>query len=476
MNTTSTPSPIPSNTDNLNSTLWLIGIITACIACAIILILCTVYCCIKCQTHTRNQSPSNTAFKYPQHISNGLAVIIAIGDYDNVNTLNNKDINDGHLLNLPLQTDIDNLIELFTILNYKIVQHPSNYNPSEHKNKPKTHWTEDEVIKFLQYDIIKELKQNHGIYDGLIVCVTCHGIKHHIITSDYRTIEKTVIHRIISVTYPKSRDLPRIFIFDSCEGTEQRVKSIGPFIKRPTVDVSAFLEAEDEIDSTQILRKPSTFKQNSTPFGTPRKTSTPKHISLESVSTGRSWTTSTKNPDFQLAVIHAANAGFQSKLHRVNGSYVIYGFTQKMKLNLRNKRNRKTLRDIFEEIQDELHDLGKQQTVNVFNNGTRYIELRKNDGKVKEERICDEKYEEDKDERVILKDVDGNVTVTPKGERIVQGEDDDMKEQHFEQVVSKSKLKWNDKRSAGYSQMKSVSVDKDGKIEYCASNMTIVMD
>ena len=61
------------------------------------------------------------------------------------------------------------------------------------------------MIEFLRNDVCNALRDNLLIYKGLIVIITCHGIKDHIITSDYGCIDKTVFHRIMSVEYTKSK-------------------------------------------------------------------------------------------------------------------------------------------------------------------------------------------------------------------------------------------------------------------------------
>ena len=71
----------------------------------------------------------------------------------------------------------------------------------------------------------------------------------------------------------------------------------------------------------------------------------------------------------------AANEGFQSKMRVDTGSYVISNFIQGLKDNIYSKSNDKFLMDILEEIQEELHDQGKQLMVKTFNNKTEYIKF-----------------------------------------------------------------------------------------------------
>merc|ERR1712003_280157 len=66
----------------------------------------------------------------------------------------------------------------------------------------------------------------------------------HIVTSDYMLIEKTIIHRLISSDYPEIREIPRIFIFDCCDGTGNQeltktaygMRSISEFVSSASID------------------------------------------------------------------------------------------------------------------------------------------------------------------------------------------------------------------------------------------------
>ena len=54
-----------------------------------------------------------------------------------------------------------------------------------------------------------------------------------------------------------------------------------------------------------------------------------KYISLDDVKSEQIWTTHQKNPDFRLVEIHAANPGFQAKMHSEKGSYLLSEFTKR---------------------------------------------------------------------------------------------------------------------------------------------------
>merc|ERR1719361_2438944 len=92
-----------------------------------------------------------------------------------------------------------------------------------------------------------------------------------------------------------------------------------------------------------------------------------KAVTLGDTQQRKEWTTSTKNPDYNLVQIHAANNGFMAKANPQIGSYLVYFFCVAVKRNIQRKQG-KVLSDLMAEIQNTLHNKGKQQTVNVFNN------------------------------------------------------------------------------------------------------------
>ena len=70
-----------------------------------------------------------------------------------------------------------------------------NYSVLPKGKETKLHWTKDEIIMFLKESRDKLFDENDELlYDGLIVCISFHGLKDHIVTSDYRLIHKTAIH------------------------------------------------------------------------------------------------------------------------------------------------------------------------------------------------------------------------------------------------------------------------------------------
>eukprot|EP01084_Bolivina_argentea_P050137 92187_1 len=331
-----------------------------------------------------------------QFISNALVIIVAIGEYFEVENVTDPDINT-HLRSLPVDKDVENLQHLFRLLNYKIM-------PQEMKIT----WTEQEIIKYFKTEIGNELfNQDKELkYDGLIVCVSCHGIENSIITSDYKLIEKTVIHRIVSIEYPETRQIPRLFIFDSCEGSSTR-EYIDPIT--PTDDQ---IDGKIKIDEHKGIKKPKRNKTKANNNITNKDNGAidmmrnnnndvnddelfdiakyvdidtnvisrqmPKGVKLRDIETGHEWNQMQPfNPDYKLVQINAANTGFMAKCDLRFGSFLIYEFVKRMKENIE-KENKQDLSAIFEAIQNELHDKGKQQTTNTFNNGTGHLYFAKN--------------------------------------------------------------------------------------------------
>ena len=91
----------------------------------------------------------------------------------------------------------------------------------------------------------------------------------------------------------------------------------------------------------------------------------------------KAWTTNSKNPDYNLVVVHAANEGFVANISADVGSYVVYALSKVIRTNV-GRTPAKGLAELLEEVQNALHDNGKQQTVNVLNNHTRTLLFKKN--------------------------------------------------------------------------------------------------
>eukprot|EP01083_Nonionella_stella_P015973 44668_1 len=217
----------------------------------------------------------------------------------------------------------------------------------------KYNWTQHEMIEFIEEcvatvsqslntnvedDNMKSQNKSVNGYDGVLFIISGHGYNNNIITSDYQTVNKTAMHRLFSTNYPQLRDVPRVFLFDCCDGDQQR----SPY-------------PADYVDEDKG-----------------------KHFNVDDIKVdqfeGEMWKADQKNPDFKLSTIHAANEGFQSKLNSLDGSYLIYEFIKRMIRNVEDKEEQ-FIGEIIQSIQTDLHDRGKQQIQFTFNNHTRYLKF-----------------------------------------------------------------------------------------------------
>ena len=135
---------------------------------------------------------------------------------------------DGRVDNLfGTKLDTVHLFELFhRRLNYEFFP--------MHDAQPKVEWSKAELMALITEQAerfaanLYDSKANKAGYDGLICCISGHGIDQQVITSDYGLLKKKTIYRAFSDPYPKARLLPRIFLFDCCEGTESYGMGIKP--------------------------------------------------------------------------------------------------------------------------------------------------------------------------------------------------------------------------------------------------------
>merc|ERR1712228_241233 len=181
--------------------------------------------------------------------------------------------------------------------------------------------------------------------DGLVVVISCHGIEHHILSSDEKEIGKEVIHRIFSGKYAENRSIPRIFIFDSCAGSEERDRGLS---------ILPMMQSQKTINISEQT-----------------------HVPRDSIKVPISWKQTEQNPDFCLMTIHASNHGFQSKMNQKNGSYCISALYQMLEWNVVSKNNHYFLGEICNKIQTKLHEQC-QLPVITSNNGTEYVKFKIN--------------------------------------------------------------------------------------------------
>ena len=277
-------------------------------------------------------------------IRNALVAMISIGDYANGANISRRDKDvQGMYQNLPVEKDAETLQNLCKYMNWTFISK---------REEVDTHWTEKEVMTFLQRDIGQVMFDNDGEsnFDGLIVCVSCHGMKDKIVTSDMKTIERTVIHRTLSLKYPQLRDIPRIFVFDCCDGWDERRASI-PVAQEIAKDIELVMTDEGQ------SRKGTNLDD------------------VQNMSTN-AWTSTTKNPDYNMVTVYAANSGFVAKMN-YNGSYLVYSLTDAIMENVERKQE-KTLAEMLEDVQNRLHDAGRQLPVSILNNHTRSLVFQMN--------------------------------------------------------------------------------------------------
>ena len=273
---------------------------------------------------------------------NGMLVSIPIGIYDNSEDAEVPQ----HFPNLPVERDAKNIKALAVFLQYKFL--------TIHR---KFKWTESEVMDFMTNKVGEEFFDSDGNpkYDGLIVSFSGHGVRNRIVTSDGKLIDRTSLHRCISNKYPKIREFPRIFLFDACDGAGKR---------REIVD--GHLTENEEKEKGNMLQIEGA------------ETETVKNTILADVQNADDWAIDTKNPDYNLIAVHASNAGFVAKMHGAEdvGSYLSYFFANKLRQNVKDG-NTKGLGDTMDDIEEKLHDSGKQLIRTEFFSGTRNLRIEK---------------------------------------------------------------------------------------------------
>eukprot|EP01084_Bolivina_argentea_P233266 392938_1 len=352
------------------------------------------------------------------YIRNPMIIALGIADYEENPT---KPQIDGYFPDLNgLEIDIYNIRNLFQdILNYDVFP--------RFKGFPKLQWTRKEFMNLLETQAtildknvaIFDENQNKtgGIYDGLVVFISCHGIKDYIATSDYIKVNKTAIHRLFTNNRPNIRKIPRIFVFDCCDGEEEREDGFRTdTIYQKTLENDEILTKEPN-ENIELQSVSKNIELDSACKNVELKTVS-KNVELKTVSDVPSWLRGEDNPDFQLVTVHAANEGFQSKMNSETGSYVIAGLIQKLTKNITQNNNEKFLFRILDEIQEELHSGSKQHTVNTFNDGTRYIKFMTSTSGT----LYEENNEIELMELLDKNEVDANIDVDKSNEIIDDGQ------------------------------------------------------
>eukprot|EP01083_Nonionella_stella_P228537 809797_1 len=232
--------------------------------------------------------------------------------------------------------------------NVKLLCHKFHYDLHPmFEEEPKLQWSQKEVIAFL---LESANNVSSGDYDSLLAIFSGHGYQHNIITSDYQLINKDAILRIFTMMHPELCSVPRIFIFDCCDGERQR----------DGIDES---DSEEGKNVTQSRDVGKNFQL----------TDIKKIRSLEDRSVAEE-AKEAMNSNYNVVTIHAANIGFQSKLNSIDGSYVINAFVRKM-LDDIGSGHQDFFGEIMQDIQHKLHEDGKQYPTNVFHDNTRYLKF-----------------------------------------------------------------------------------------------------
>eukprot|EP01083_Nonionella_stella_P318491 1164435_1 len=323
-------------------------------------------------------------------IQNAMVILIAIGEYDD-NPHDADELLQGGLNNLHgIGQDIHNLHKLFgpKYLNYTIC-------PTYNLNQTlKLHWTLEEIILFMNEKAVF-LENNLDQFDGLIVVISGHGMKGYICTSDCKMIEKLAIHRIFSQPHLPLREIPRVFLYDCCDG---------------------------EWECTERTKAPNSNTSLLTRYQA-RDIPNPQDVA---------WGRNEKNPDNRLVQINAANPGFQSKLNTKKGSYMLFEFVERSISNLDNEVSDCIYR-IFDDIQQHLAAKGKQLITTTYSDKTRWIKLmpkQQEDEDKKDEK--DEVNRDDSDvklDETVVEMARTNCTIEPKKDEKdeVNRDDSDVK-------------------------------------------------
>ena len=324
----------------------------------------------KTQVHDMRIIPKREDSLIPVMIRNALAVIICIAEYED-----NSEVEDLH----GIKKDYAKLHDLFKYLNFTVI--PLN------RSTPYW-WTEEDVINLLVKEVGDRLLDQMGelMYDALIVCISCHGLENSVITSNLRKIEKNVLHRAVSYFNPKVRDIPRIFIIDACDGPKARRFTVSQdawskvarqLLMNDSDFESPTVASDDGVSPRLQLTETDSTETGNTVEIPLKKVQTGYQLSTLDEEESNHWTTTTKNPDHELAVICSANIGFQAKIRGDIGSDFMYRFTEKIKSSVEREDNR-TLSSICYEIQKELESQGRSLPEFKFNNQTRQIVFQRN--------------------------------------------------------------------------------------------------
>jgi len=318
-----------------------------------------------------SHTPHNTAtlpITIPLHspvwISNVLSVVISIADYDDddggdisLDGIVTSPLNDSHHSN-GIEKDWMSTHALFEYLNYDVI-------PGE--SMKSLRWTEDKLVRFLQNGVGSALfgGTDQLQYDGLVVVISCRGLKNAVITSDLKLIEKDALHRLVSLFHPKVREIPRLFVIDCCPAKlpwSQPRGGQGQGTRPPLTVLSLSMKQGDSATHCTLSRRE-----------TVRRAGNKVKLKALDTETVRQWTSNCQDPDYNLAVVYAENEGGSI------GSYFMGLFADKVKENLERKQGYR-MADICHQIQEVMHNEGSHVKLPkpVFYGDTRNMMLRVN--------------------------------------------------------------------------------------------------
>eukprot|EP01084_Bolivina_argentea_P305981 528664_1 len=299
-------------------------------------------------------------------IRNPMVIVLGIGDYEHSKSEPFEADFSGHCVDLDgIEFDVQHVHQLFAEkLKYDVYPQLT--------ATIQTSWTKDEIVKLLNTSA-QEFSENEGkLYDGLVVIISGHGYDSKIITSDYKLLAKDNIHRLFTHHYPTVRKLPRIFIFDVCDGDNEKV-----------------IEARGNTDIIEAAKNGDIIEEEK------KDDRTSADIDDKHREDNVLWALGEKNPDYRLVLINSANKNFQSFINMKKGSNLILSFVKKMENNIFNNGNRLFLSQIMNEIQDELHDkkYSAQLITCTFHNRTGDIKFYANEKRADKHGIKGDGYD-----------------------------------------------------------------------------------
>jgi len=313
-----------------------------------------IFLLISLCVHCVSQIKLRREFAQYLQIKNGLIVCIAIGKYDSPPP--NPEIK-LKFENLPVEADMKNLKKLAKFLNFEFLNVPKSFG--------RLHWSKAKILQFLREDVAEACFDDDGQpnYDGIIVSVSGHGVRDCIVSSEYERIDRTEIHRSISDQYAQIRKIPRIFLFDACNGDRNKevisVKVDDVEKGGGTMQHIVSVDKSDRVDGDNTAGgAPNTKIQSPMPLEMNKNgLNDGKQIEIG----GDELYETEWNPDFNLVVVHGSNDGFISKMQSGSdvGSYLTYLFVEEVMERIERGRM-EGMDDLLRGIQRLLHDQGKQ--------------------------------------------------------------------------------------------------------------------